>query len=298
MLSVIYLGIAQNPTYCYPRICNFQLIIPWCTWVIVLQYTEYLKLVVPIDVCVLLWNTLINTYTLTLLMLWEMQLNLTRVMQHVFWNMYSTVHTFYVLHLSHFTSIQNGLSCKAALEFSTDDFASDWFLLFSVGDSYRPYIVLLAVSTHPPAGDLSRCTLCCLGPAGLCPPYSVGPCRPLSEDCAARSIVSALRASVRRIYRAWPLRAPVRSFISIRQVAPNLSRFALELVAFYHTLWPRHSPNVHLVPRSVICHSRSHCLKSAPGRRKLDRVGQLLKNCSEDVSVWSFCRLKFRCAHL
>jgi len=30
---------------------------------------------------------------------------------------------------------------------------------------------ILAVSTRPPAGDLSRCTLYCLGPAGLCPPY-------------------------------------------------------------------------------------------------------------------------------
>jgi len=30
------------------------------------------------------------------------------------------------------------------------------------------YIKQLAVSTRPPAGDLSRCALYCLGPASLC----------------------------------------------------------------------------------------------------------------------------------
>jgi len=63
---------------------------------------------------------------------------------------------------------------------------------------FREYIVL-AVSTRPPAGDLSRCALYCLGSTGLCPPY-----------------LSRLALEFSR-----PMRASVRSFIGIRQVAPN-----------------------------------------------------------------------------
>ena len=60
-------------------------------------------------------------------------------------------------------------------------------------------ITLLAVSTRPPAGDLSRCTLYCLGLAGLCPPY-----------------LSRFALEFSR-----PSRASIRSFISIHQVAPH-----------------------------------------------------------------------------
>jgi len=77
----------------------------------------------------------------------------------------------------------------------------------------RQFYVVLAVSTCPPAGDLSRCALYCLGPAGLCPSYlsrfALEFSRPLQTSVrifvsyrTARSILSALRASVRRIYRA------------------------------------------------------------------------------------------------
>ena len=61
------------------------------------------------------------------------------------------------------------------------------------------FISILAVSTRPPAGDLLRCALYCLGPAGLCLPY-----------------LSRFALEFSR-----PLRASVRSFISIRQVTPH-----------------------------------------------------------------------------
>ena len=57
---------------------------------------------------------------------------------------------------------------------------------------------------------------------------------------------------------------------------------------------PRHSSSVHLLRRWFIRRSRSHHLQSAPGGCTLDGVGQLFQNCSEDVSVPSFCRLKSR----
>jgi len=42
----------------------------------------------------------------------------------------------------------------AALEFLIHDNSAHRFLLLSVDDAHRPYIVLLAVSTRPPDGVL------------------------------------------------------------------------------------------------------------------------------------------------
>jgi len=47
-----------------------------------------------------------------------------------------------------------------------------------------------------------------------------------------------------------------------------------------------HSPNVHLLQRSVIQCSRSHCLESAPDGCMLNGVGQLFYESSGEFLFW------------
>jgi len=107
----------------------------------------------------------------------------------------------YLKHIGLRTTIASIIASSAAIQvtFKTHFLTINVPITIMVFMILLLLLLLLAVSTRPPAGDLSRCTLYCLGPAGLCPLYlSREFCRPLHE-CAAS----------------------VRSFISIRQVAPH-----------------------------------------------------------------------------
>jgi len=93
--------------------------------------------------------------------------------------------------------------------------ASESFVLFFYFCSFLYFFLAVSRPTRPPAGDLSRCALCCLGPAGLCPPYlsrfALEFSRPLRASDrifisyrAARSIVSALACLCKELaFTGW-----------------------------------------------------------------------------------------------
>jgi len=90
-------------------------------------------------------------------------------------------------------------------------------------------------------------------------------------------------ASTYLAYLCQPV-ASVRSHQMIRGCVPHPQR-------------PGHSPNVYLLRRSVIRRSGFHRLESSSGGCTLDGVesaNRQLYNCSEDVSVPSFCGPKPR----